>query len=106
MVSTAFSHSDNLKLAVNSGLGNTHSLYYSISIFQQPRPPDFLAFGVVSGLVFQKTFVPPQMDSASRERLIDAIFFVGFAARPVGGVISGHFGDRVSMMESHDGWNE
>jgi len=41
--------------------------------------------------------VNPHLSATSREKLIDMTFYVGFAARPLGGIISGHFGDKVSM---------
>ena len=87
----------------------TYTPYISSThiMLNHPHPPrlsflhryDFLTFGVVSGLVFQKTFLPPDLDAVTKERLIDTTF-VGFAARPIGGIISGHFGDKVSSILS------
>lgn len=55
---------------------------------------DFFLYGVVAGLVFNKLYFPS--DSAYIGTLLAyATFAVGFVARPLGGVIFGHFGDKV-----------
>ena len=55
---------------------------------------DFLLYGQVAGLVFAKLFFP---GSAPLTGTLQAfgIYAVGFAARPVGAAIFGHFGDRI-----------
>ncbi len=55
---------------------------------------DFLLYGSAAGLVFGKLFFP-KSDPMTGAMLSFATFGVGFLARPVGGVIFGHFGDRV-----------
>lgn len=55
---------------------------------------DFLLYGFLASLVFNRLFFP------SLEPLVGTIaalsvFAVGFAARPVGGLFFGHFGDRL-----------
>ncbi|MBS0325538.1 MAG: MHS family MFS transporter [Proteobacteria bacterium] len=55
---------------------------------------DFFLYGIVAGLVFNHLFFPettPLMGTL----LAYATFAVGFIARPLGGVIFGHFGDRI-----------
>src|SRR5205823_11971150 len=55
---------------------------------------DFFLYGTAAALVFPKLFFPGVSPFAG----ILASFgtqFVGFAARPVGAAIFGHFGDRV-----------
>ena len=55
---------------------------------------DFFLYGVVAGLVFNKLFFP-NVDPFVGTLLAYATFAVGFVARPLGGVIFGHFGDRL-----------
>lgn len=55
---------------------------------------DFFLYGVVAGLVFNKLYFPSD-DAYVGTLLAYATFAVGFVARPLGGVIFGHFGDRI-----------
>jgi len=55
---------------------------------------DFLLYGSAAGLVFGKVFFPAA-DPLVGAALAFSTFGVGFLARPVGGIIFGHFGDRV-----------
>jgi len=55
---------------------------------------DFFLYGVVAGLVFNKLFFPNQ-DAFVGVLLAYATFAVGFIARPIGGIVFGHFGDRL-----------
>ena len=55
---------------------------------------DFFLYGVVAGIVFNKLFFPAG-DAFVSTLLAYATFAVGFVARPVGGVLFGHFGDRI-----------
>src|SRR5437763_9127894 len=55
---------------------------------------DFFLYGVVAGLVFNKLFFPNQ-DAFVGILLAYATFAVGFIARPIGGIVFGHFGDRL-----------
>ena len=55
---------------------------------------DFLLYGSAAALVFGKVFFP-KADPVTGAMLSFATYGVGFLARPVGGVIFGHFGDRV-----------
>jgi len=55
---------------------------------------DFFLYGTAAALVFPKLFFPTS--SAYTGTLESfATFFVGFAARPLGAWIFGHFGDRI-----------
>jgi MFS family permease len=54
---------------------------------------DFFLYGFVSPLVFDKLFFP-KFDPKIGMIAVFATFAVGFLARPLGGVIFGHFGDR------------
>ncbi|MGY4920084.1 MFS transporter [Streptomyces sp. 900116325] len=55
---------------------------------------DMFIFGTASALVFNHLFFP-SLDPLSGTLASFATFGVGFAARPLGGVIFGHFGDRL-----------
>ena len=55
---------------------------------------DFFLYGVVAGIVFNKLYFPPG-DPLVGTLLAYTTFAVGFVTRPLGGVIFGHFGDRI-----------
>jgi len=55
---------------------------------------DFFLYGVVAGIVFNKLYFPAS-DPLVATLLAYATFAVGFVTRPLGGVIFGHFGDRI-----------
>lgn len=55
---------------------------------------DFFLYGTAAALVFNQLFFPAVDDSAGLLASF-ATFAVGFAARPIGGLIFGHFGDRI-----------
>ena len=61
---------------------------------------DFLIYGTAAALVFNRLFFP-DLDPALGTLAALATFAAGFAARPLGGVLFGHFGDtrgRKSML--------
>jgi MFS family permease len=60
---------------------------------------DFFLYGTAAALVFPKIFFP-NADPATGVLLSFATFGVGFVARPVGGVIWGHFGDKVGRKKA------
>jgi len=60
---------------------------------------DFFLYSVVTGLVFAKLFFP-QSDPLTGTLEAFAIYAVGFAARPVGAAIFGHFGDRIGRKST------
>src|SRR3954470_17426855 len=55
---------------------------------------DFFLYGVVAGIVFNKLYFPTS-DPLVSTLLAYGTFAVGFVTRPLGGVIFGHFGDRI-----------
>ena len=55
---------------------------------------DFFLYGVVAGIVFNKLYFPGH-DEVVSTLLAYTTFAVGFVARPLGGVIFGHFGDKI-----------
>jgi metabolite-proton symporter len=59
---------------------------------------DFFLYGTASALVFNKLFFP-NFDPAIGTLLAFATYAVGFIARPLGGIVFGHFGDRVGRKQ-------
>ena len=55
---------------------------------------DFFLYGVVAGIVFNHLYFPAG-DPVISTLLAYTTFAVGFVTRPLGGVIFGHFGDRI-----------
>jgi metabolite-proton symporter len=55
---------------------------------------DFFIYGTAAALVFNKLFFT-QMDPMTGTLAAFATYAVGFAARPLGGFVFGHFGDRI-----------
>ena len=55
---------------------------------------DFLIYGTAAALVFNKLFFPTIAPAAGTIAAF-ATYAVGFAARPLGGIVFGHFGDRL-----------
>ncbi|WP_010631116.1 MFS transporter [Sporolactobacillus vineae] len=55
---------------------------------------DFFLYGVVAGMVLNQLYFPSN-DPFLSTLLAYVTFAVGFFARPVGGVIFGHFGDKL-----------
>ncbi|TQM13386.1 MFS transporter [Pseudonocardia kunmingensis] len=55
---------------------------------------DFFIYGTAAGLVFNHLFFP-QFDPLIGTLLAFATFSAAFVARPIGGVLFGHFGDRI-----------
>jgi metabolite-proton symporter len=70
------------RVVVASSIGTTIEWY------------DFFLYGIASALVFPHKFFPAS-DPFVATLLSFSTFFVGFAARPVGAALFGHFGDRV-----------
>ena len=56
---------------------------------------DFFIYGIAAALVFGQLFFPPNENPLIGTLAAFATFAVGFVARPVGGVVFGHFGDKV-----------
>jgi len=59
---------------------------------------DFFLYGTASALVFNQLFFP-QFDPVTGTLLAFATYAVGFVARPLGGIVFGHFGDRVGRKQ-------
>jgi MHS family shikimate/dehydroshikimate transporter-like MFS transporter len=70
------------KVALASAIGTTIEWY------------DFFLYGVVTPIVLNKLFFP-NFDPLAGTLLAYTTFFVGFISRPIGGIIFGHYGDRI-----------
>ena len=59
---------------------------------------DFSLYAVATSIVFNKVFFPAS-DPLVGALLGFVTFFVGYCARPLGGIIFGHFGDRIGRKK-------
>ncbi|GAA0895511.1 MFS transporter [Pseudonocardia zijingensis] len=55
---------------------------------------DFQIYGLSAAIVFNKVFFP-EIDPVTGTIAAFGVFALGFLARPLGGIVFGHFGDRV-----------
>ena len=60
---------------------------------------DFFIYGTAAALVFNKVFFP-SFDRAAGTIAALATFAIGLFARPFGGIVFGHFGDRVGRKST------
>lgn len=60
---------------------------------------DFFLYGVAAGLIFNKQFFPSD-NAAVSTMLAFATFALGFVARPVGGLVFGHIGDKMGRKRT------
>ncbi|CAM03334.1 MFS transporter [Saccharopolyspora erythraea] len=60
---------------------------------------DFFLYSTAAGLVFDELFFPSD-DPYIGTMLAFVTFFVGFVARPLGGVLFGHIGDRIGRKRT------
>jgi len=60
---------------------------------------DFYIYGTASALVFDEVFFP-ELDGPMGTLVAFATFWVGFLARPLGGIVFGHFGDRLGRKKT------
>ncbi|MFG2595510.1 MFS transporter [Streptomyces sp. NPDC048462] len=60
---------------------------------------DFYIYGTAAALVFDKVFFP-ELEGPVGTLVAFATFWVGFLARPIGGVIFGHYGDRLGRKKT------
>ncbi|HEY3401557.1 MAG TPA: MFS transporter [Geothrix sp.] len=59
---------------------------------------DYFLYGTAAALVFNKLFFP-NFDPLIGTILAFATFAVGFIARPVGGIVFGHYGDKIGRKK-------
>ena len=70
------------RVAIASAIGTTIEWY------------DFFIYGTAAAVVFGPQFFP-QVSELAGTLAAFATFAIGFIARPLGGVVMGHFGDRL-----------
>src|SRR5438034_4500088 len=80
---SASDHSAQLRKAVIASTIGTAIEWYDVFIY-----------GTAAGLVFGKLYFP-NSDPTTATLLAFSTYFVGFAARPIGAAIFGHYGDRI-----------
>src|SRR6187200_2373824 len=73
---------DARRVAVASAIGTTIEWY------------DFFIYGTAAAVVFGPQFFP-QVSEVAGTLASFVTFAIGFVARPLGGVVMGHFGDRI-----------
>ncbi|MEX2130085.1 MAG: MFS transporter, partial [Pseudohongiellaceae bacterium] len=61
---------------------------------------DFFIYGTAAALVFPTAFFPADMPPMVALLASFSTFAVGFVARPLGGIIFGHFGDRIGRKRT------
>lgn len=59
---------------------------------------EFFVYGILAGIVLNKLFFHPDDPSVSL-MLAYATFALGFLARPFGGIVFGHFGDKIGRKK-------
>lgn len=83
----AQSPGDARRVAVASAIGTTIEWY------------DFFIYGTAAAVVFAPQFFP-QVSPLAGMLAAFATFAVGFIARPLGGIVMGHFGDRIGRKST------
>jgi len=79
---SASSHTSIRKVAIASFIGTTVEWY------------DFFLYGTASALIFGRLFFP-KYDPITGVMASYGTYAVGFIFRPIGGIVCGHFGDRI-----------
>lgn len=82
MKTSATGNSSIRKVAIASFVGTTIEWY------------DFFLYGTASALIFGRLFFP-NYDPLTGTLASFGTYAVGFVARPIGGIVCGHFGDRI-----------
>src|SRR6478609_4044085 len=60
---------------------------------------DFFLYGVAAAAVFPHVFFPNAKDPLQATLLSFATYWIGFVFRPLGGLVFGHFGDRLGRKK-------
>lgn len=73
--------------------GSTLRLAMTSSVAAGVEWYDFFVYGTAAALVFPHIFFSPELSPLVAQLAAFSTFAVGFIARPLGGVVFGHFGD-------------
>jgi MHS family shikimate/dehydroshikimate transporter-like MFS transporter len=76
-------HTSVVRVALASWIGTSIEWY------------DFFLYGTAAALVLGPLFFSPKFSPLAAQLSAFATFWVGFAARPIGGIVFGHFGDKI-----------
>lgn len=79
----------NLRKVAFTALGGTSIEWY-----------DFYLYGTAAALVFPTAFFPSEMPALLALLASFSTFAVGFIARPIGGIVFGHFGDKAGRKKA------
>lgn len=79
----------NLRKVAFTALGGTSIEWY-----------DFYLYGTAAALVFPTAFFSSEMPTLVALLASFSTFAVGFIARPIGGIVFGHFGDKVGRKKT------
>ena len=79
-------HKQIVKVALASLIGTSIEWY------------DYFLYGTAAALVFNKIFFP-SYDPIVGTLLAFATFSLGFLARPIGGIVFGHYGDKIGRKK-------
>lgn len=69
-------------------------LLFAASLGSAIEHYDFFCYAFIAPIAFGAAFFP-KMDALAGTLAVYATFAVGFAARPLGGLVFGHYGDRI-----------
>ena len=61
---------------------------------------DFFLYGTAAAVIFPKAFFPQELPTMILLIISFSTLAVGFLARPLGGIIFGHFGDRIGRKRT------
>ena len=61
---------------------------------------DFFLYGTAAALIFPKAFFPADLPPAMALLASFSTFSVGFIARPIGGIVFRHYGDRLGRKKA------
>ena len=61
---------------------------------------DFFLYGTAAAVIFPKAFFPQELPTMVLLIISFSTLAVGFLARPLGGIIFGHFGDRIGLKRT------
>jgi len=87
VITTAHRAAEARRVALASAIGTTIEWY------------DFFIYGTAAAVVFAPQFFP-QVSSLAGMLASFATFAIGFLARPLGGIVMGHFGDRIGRKST------